>query len=143
MKNDKGLYFGCKLLRKLHFKTKKMCNLGRLLGVKKHLTSFLRHSRSSYLHKVKRTQSVEKHVFPRCREIENWLRWVVWNSKHILMRIYAFGCPVLLFVSGLPFVKYHVSPCMVKPIIHFYVTSKVRFLAVDMTIWHNKYLLKS
>lgn len=77
MKNDKELYFRCKLLRKLHFKPKKMCNLGRLLGVKKHLTLFLRHSRSSYLQKVKRAQSIEKHVFPRRREIDNWLRLVV------------------------------------------------------------------
>lgn len=49
MKNDKGLYLGCKLLRKLHIKPKKMCNLGRFLGVKKHLILLLRHNRITYI----------------------------------------------------------------------------------------------
>lgn len=51
MKADKELYLGCKLLRKLHFKPKKMCNLGRFLGVKKQLILWLRHNRITYLHR--------------------------------------------------------------------------------------------
>lgn len=58
------------------------------------------------------------------------------------MTIYAFWCPVLRFVSWLPFVKYHVSPCMREVITHFFCDKKGKIFSRGYE-YLKQYLLNS